>query len=172
MLSQEQHQRVVAKTRMAQLVGAAMVLGAIFCGGCICLLANWENYGVLKLITLVGGLTGISIFVLSFIIPFVFPKIPASKDIKESSNVENRDDAVIDSIMQMIFTESITRGAIIEGAILLNMMVFMLEPHLIPLVVAGIGILLMLLLIPWPSRAVSKVEDRLREFRERENLST
>ena len=169
MLSQEQQQQIAPKIQVAQIIGAAMVMGAIFFSVGICFVANWEEIGVLKLITLIGAFTGFTIFVLSFIISFMFPKIPAGKEITVSGD-ENRETAAIDSILRIMTTEAIVRAALIEGAILLNLMVFMLEPHLISLVVVGIGILLMAALIPWPTKAMSRVEDRLRDFRDSEAL--
>lgn len=179
MLSQELQQYIVPKVRVGQFIAGGLLMGVIMFSGCISLIANWENYGQpLKLLTLIGAVAGFSVFILSLLLPILFSKVPTKLEVlKKASNFDEldkdaQDKVTADLILNMLATEKIVRGALIEGAIFLNVVVFLLEPHLVSLVVVGAGFLLMLVMFPRVSRVLAKTEDRIRDFRDQNSLAT
>jgi hypothetical protein len=74
-----------------------------------------------------------------------------------STRVEPRNDGGISSAAGVVQTSTIFRYAMIEAACFLNGLVFFLESGVVNLVVAGLGILLMVLAFPTRKKIVNAV---------------
>jgi uncharacterized membrane protein len=158
MLTPEQTENIRPKLAVIQMIAAALIVGVIVFAGVIFAIVDWENLNErIKMLSLFGAATGILMFGFSIVAPRVFASshhvaLPAKPDQSEAIK------PVLDSLM----AEHIIRFALIEAAIILNLMVFMIEPHRAALVVVGIGILLMLIFFPRQSNMITTLEDRLR----------
>ncbi|MFK7767864.1 MAG: hypothetical protein AB8B55_11635 [Mariniblastus sp.] len=172
MLSQELQQHVAPRIRVMQAIVAAIIMGAIMFCVCIGFIANWENYGEpMRLLTLIGGFAGVCIYILSFVLPFMFSKVPTSNEVEaKGGDPGKQSETIINLILNMVTAEIVVRAALIDGAIFLNLVVFLLDPHIVSLVIAGIGILLLLFLLPRSSKIVSVVEDRLQDFGDQKSM--
>ena len=162
MLNQEQIDRIQPKLVLVQAVAAALILGALGFAAMISVIVDWENLNdQTKMLTMIAGATGVFIFVMSIFVPKIFANKPTAAA-AVNSPIEDKD---IDAALPMMMTETLIRYALIEGGIFLNAMVMIIEPHLASLIVAGTGLLLMLVLFPLQSKMIATTERRARSIR-------
>ncbi len=136
-------------------------MGALTFGVVIFAIVDWDDVSSdLKMLTLFGAATAVSMYVLSFIIPMVMTSSAneASTDQGLVSSVQDKD---VDSAFQTYLSGQIVHCAMLEGGIFLNLMVFMLDRSLISMVVAGLGFGILLVAFPSDSRILSRVTDLL-----------
>ena len=132
-------------------------MGAFLFGIVIAAIVDWDNVSTdLKMITLFGAATAVSMYVLSFVIPMVMSSSSA-----DAPPVPTVDDQQLDSAFQTYLSSHIIHCAMLEGGIFLNLMVFMIERSLISLIVAGLGFGILLVAFPSNSRIASRVSDLL-----------
>jgi hypothetical protein len=157
MLNQDQIKRIQPKLLLIQVIAAALILGALAFATAMSVMVDWENLNdQVKMLTLFAGVSGLFISVMSIFVPKIFASHPGVTKATGDA-LEDRD---IDAAVATLTTESLIRYAMLEGAVFLNLMVLIIEPHLASLVVAGIGLLLMIVLFPRQSRLVAAIEDR------------
>lgn len=75
---------------------------------------------------------------------------------------ENR--SLVENLVVIFNTELIIRLALIEGAIFLNFAMFTIETHLLHLGVGIFGLLLLLMLLPFPMRIWGWVESTIEDM--------
>ncbi len=157
MLTPEQITAIQPKLVVIQLIAAALITGVLVFAGVICAVADWGGLNDrLKMLSLIGAVSGVFMFVLSVVAPKVFASGQA-----ESGPAASDQPDVIKTHLNSLLTETLIRFALIEAAIFLNSMVFMIESHRVSLVVVGIGILVMLFCFPRRSNMIAVIEDRL-----------
>jgi hypothetical protein len=158
MLSSEQVQQVRPRLLSIQIVSAALILSVSVFAVATSMIVDWENLNDrIKMLDLFASATGVLIFVLSIFAPGMF-----SSDITAASHSTSDQSSAVMAIANMILTENLIRFTLLEAAIFLNLMVFIIEPHIALLVVAGIGLLLMLVFFPRQSKMISHIENRIR----------
>jgi hypothetical protein len=157
MLTPEQITDIRPKLVVIQIIATALIIGVIVFAAVIFAIVDWGNLNArLKMLSLIGTVTGIFMFGLSIVAPKVFA---SGNDVAPPADSDQSD--AIKSILDSLMAENVIRFALIEAAIFLNLMVFMIEPHRAALVVVGIGILLMLICFPRQSRMITTIENRL-----------
>lgn len=153
MLSPEQVRSLRAKLISIQIISGALIAGVLVFVAITCLITDWEELSdQLKMLTLIGAMTGVVMFALSIVAPGMFAGGPAHSEKDETKALQ----VIVNSLM----TENLIRFVLIEAAIFLNLMVFFIEPHRATLIVVAIGILLMLVCFPRQSKLISKIESR------------
>lgn len=158
MLTPEQTTALRPKLFSIQLVAGALIAGAILFAAVIAAITDWNNFNDrFKLLSLIGTVSGILVLGLSLIVPKVFAS-GDSDTLKPASNAQS----AINDMIGSLTVETLIRFALIESAIMLNLMVVMIEPHRASLVIVGIGVLMMLIWFPRQSKMIATIEDRLR----------
>lgn len=136
-----------------QVIIGALAMGAISFL-CITLVFNggpksWE-LGMLPLIGIVfGGLTIVGWLVF----PFVFANMATDGSASQSDT----DDANIKAFMKLQ-TLTIIRGAMVEGGVFCNLLLFFVEGNGLNIVAALVGLFFLILLFPTKSRVLPKIE--------------
>lgn len=157
MLTPEQTNNVRPKLVSIQIIAAAMIVGALVFTAVICTLVDWANLNKhLKMLSLIGTVSGILMLGLSFVAPRVF-----ASGYEVSLPTDSDQSTAIKAILDTLVAENLIRFALIEAALFLNLMVFMIEPHRAGLVIVGIGVSLMLIYFPRQSKMISVIADRL-----------
>lgn len=160
MFSNQPNQPLKAKLRLIQWFAIAMLLGVGIFTGLISVMADWNHLNEnLKLLNLLAAGTGIFLFMLSAFAAKAFsspsqPKQPGSK-------ATPLDSPAALQAASALFMEIVLCYCLINGGIFLNLMVFVVEPHLVSFVIAAAGILVMLLFFPRQSRMISKIERQI-----------
>jgi len=158
MLTDEQVQQIRPRLLTIQAVAAALIVGDLMFAGAISVVVDWENVAErVKMLTLIGMIAGVFIYALSIVVPKVFA---SGTNLRPPTKVVDQEE--IASTANTMMTEVLIRFALINGAIFLNLMVFLIEIHIASLVVAAIGLLLMVALFPRQSNMISTIGDRLR----------
>jgi len=162
MLDSEQVQQIQPKLVLIQVVAGALIMGAVAFAAAMSVIVDWENLNdQANMLTMFAGASGLFIFMMSIFVPLMF----AGKSNVSNASSSPVEEPGIAAAIPMLMTETLIRYALIEGGVFLNLMVLIIEPHLASLVVAGIGLLLMLVLFPRRSKMMSTIEDRARNFR-------
>ncbi len=157
MVSDEQLALMRPKLATARIIAAALIVGVLIFTGLLFVIVDWEKLGEpLKLLTLIGAVTGVALFAMSIFAPGLFAG-GATIGTKDATDSEKE----VKSLANSFVVETLIRYFLIEGAIFLNLMVFMLEPHKASLIVVAIGVLLMLVSYPRQSALIARVENHL-----------
>ena len=104
-------------------------------------------FGPPKMLTLIAAIGALGMFSMAGVVSKIFGIQPPQQS----------DDQATIKLVNSLSTESLIRIALIEGAVFLNLLVFMLEPQIVSLVVAGIGFLMMLFYFPRNNSVLRKV---------------
>ena len=166
MLSDEQIKQLRGKIMTLVIIAAALVNGALVFAFIVGAVTDWTDVNrPLKIFNLIAAGTALLMYVLAFLVPTLFPKAPekvpaAAGGIPTSDPDEDKLRAALE-VLSLLTNETVIRFALLEGGILLNVMVCMLEPRWISVGAAGLGFLLMLICFPFPGRVVRSIEDRL-----------
>ena len=157
MLTPEQIADIRPKLVLIQTIAAALIIGVVVFAAVIFAIVDWGNLNDrLKMLSLIGAVTGIFMFGLSIVAPKIFA---SGRDAAPPADSDQSN--AIKPILESLMAENLIRFALIEAAIFLNLMVFMIESHRAALVVVGIGILLMLICFPRQSKMITTIEDRM-----------
>lgn len=150
MLSDEQLSQIRPRIRKVQLAAAGMMMFVLVLLPVVCFATDWKSvFGPAKMLTLIAAIGALGMFAMAGVISKIFGIRPPKQG----------DENVIPKLVNSLSIESLIRIALVEGAVFLNLLVFMIEPHIVSLVAAGIGFLLMLWFFPRQgsiSKAVSK----------------
>ena len=113
-----------------------------------------------KMLVLLAAFTGMVMYGLSFVIGSIF------NDTVSAKNAENADDTAteeqVNKAASQISNAHVIRSAIIEAAIILNLMVLLLERNYISIAVIVLGLLLLVSLFPSHGRLIRAIERRLK----------
>lgn len=113
---------------------------------------NWELTEPLTLVALAVLVPGI---VMSFIVPqLVYRGVLQNAKYSETDSIEE----TRQHSFQAIQTTTILKFAIIEGAVLLCLVAFLVTASWIPLVLAGLGIAILIARFPWPRNVQTEIE--------------
>lgn len=158
MLTPDQIEKHVRpKLAIMQLISAAMLVGVLAFLGVICTIVDWTNLNQqFKMLSLIGTVTGILILCLSIAAPRVLTPTQGVVRSTDSEPVE-----MINGILNSLISANLIRFVLIEAALFLNLMVFMIEPHRSALIIVGVGILLMLICFPRKSNWMATLENRI-----------
>lgn len=170
-LTENQARRIASKIRVAQLVWVALVFGVLVFAGMLAMIANWEEASSsVKMMTLMGAATGVALCLFSFLVPFFFSSSVMERGqiagrhespVTDAEPIEN--DKVVDSAFQLYLTSQVAAWAMVEAAIFLNLMVFMIESGYVSVSVAGLGLVVLLASFPFGFRVLKKVASRYDE---------
>lgn len=153
MLSEEQNSRIAPRLRYARIATMAMIFVVAILVPVMCQIANWQFLtDSPKMLTLIAAFASLMMFSMSFAIPRVFTG-PPDRGLDE--------DAAFDAALGNFTAETFIQLALLEGAALMNLVVFSVEYHVASLVLVGIAVLLMLLCFPRSSRASSAINRKL-----------
>ena len=154
MLTPEQIKNIRPKLVAIQFIAAALIVGVVVFAGVMSAIVDWDNINDrFKMLSLIATASGIFMFTLSIVAPKVFAS--------GNEVVDSDPSTAILAIINTLMVENLIRFALIEAAVFLNLMVFMIEPHRGSLIVVGVGILLMLICFPRQSKMIAVIEDRL-----------
>ena len=158
MINDEQLEAIRPRLMINTIIGAAILMGGLMFGAVIGSTADWSLIGQpTKMLNTLGAGTAIVMYGLAFGVPQLFPRVP------ETSAPDPSDpgfQAGLQQIAGLLTTETITRFAILEGGVFLNITVFMLEPRWITAIAAGLGLLIMLFILPLPGRTIDQFQTR------------
>lgn len=141
------------------IIAGALILGcAIFLAIAMFIVLSGQtptNWEVTEPLTLVSLAVLIPSIITSFIVPQLVYRgsLQNAKSLATDSTEELQQHA-----FQAIQTSTILKLAIIEGAIFLCLVAFLLTASWIPLILAGIGIAVMIARIPWPQKVQAEIE--------------
>ena len=157
MLSDEQNSRIAPKLRYARIAAAAMIFIIAVLIPVMCQITNWRfSTETAKMLTLIAAFASLMMFSMAIAIPFVFSGNPASK---------LSGDAAVGSALGLFMTETFIQLALIQGAALMNLVVFSVEYHVVSLVMVGIALLLMLVCFPRAAKARKVIANKLDQRR-------
>ncbi len=169
MLTREQSERIKPRLLAIQIVSLGILMGAILFAGVVATIIDWNDLNRnVKLMSLIGAATGCSMYGLAFIALKIFSSSSTQSlafELKKS-NQELDEEQAIDGCLNQLLTNKIIFSAIVEGAIFLNLMTFMLEQSVVALTVAGAGILLLVISFPFKSRLIGQLTNQLRGVKE------
>ena len=155
------------------IIGGALLTGAGVFAILVSTITDWSEIGdpaSPSMLALMGLIFGGMMMLLSFIVPVVSRRANirqltdrhASPDLYDKSNAPlEKDDSVIHKLLATFQTSVVVRFAMIQGAIFLNLMLFILEKNPVNLIVGLVGLLLMLFLLPLPGRVWNFVENTI-----------
>ncbi len=153
MPSDEQLGLVATKIRYVQIAATAMVLVVCFLTPVMLQISNWKfSSASPKMLTIIAGFASLMLFSMSFSIPKIFSGSPAP-------GLTGK--AAIDSAFGMFTTETFIQFALLEGAALMNLIVYSVDHHIASLVVVVITVILMLIFFPRSGRANSAINKKL-----------
>ena len=152
MLSEDQQSQIRARVRQFQLAAIGMMIFVLVLLPLVLFTVDLKHiYGQAKLLTMIAAVGAIGMLAMATVVPKIF-----------GGPTPNRpNDEAVRSMAYSLSLESLIRFALLEGAVFLNLIVFMLEPHIVSLTVAGIGFLLMLFFFPSSKRISSTIDRRL-----------
>lgn len=169
MLDREQLTRINPKLRTIQIICGALVLGSLAFTLVVSVLIDWRLMtGEIKLLTLIGAVTGLMLCSMAMIVPRLITSSPthlAAQLLSKSETGEVSDATIIDASLENLQTNRILFYALIEGAIFLNLMTFLLEQSAGALVIVGIGFALMVFAFPFTGRLTGWIEQNLTDIR-------
>ena len=166
MLSDQLLETFKPKLLALQIVPLAMMGGAVVFAGAISTMADWSVVDrPFKIFNLIGAGTAVCMYVLAFVVPSLFPKTPDQLPQPGDQLSSDLEEKAVSGIIGLLTTETIIRYALIEGGVMLNLMVLMLEARWVSVIVAGLGFVLMLLCFPLNSRLQDRISDRFDAWR-------
>ena len=167
MLTIEQQTQVQSKLKSMLIIYGALGLGMLAMLGAIALIVDWQKLSTeAGLMSLMAAVTGLMTFGMSFIFPKLMSSRPAdiaASMAKQHDTTEVPADKIITSLVNNSLTSKIVTGALIEGGVFLNLIVFLLEPTTVSLAVIVIGLVIFLLRFPFVGRQVSQLSTGLEE---------
>lgn len=141
-------------TKILQAVTASMaaaaIIGSIVIVGLVPEALNSDP----SMLVMLAAFTGMVSYGLSFVVAAIF-KSPVLSD-------ETPTDAQVKKAASQIASSHVTRSAIIEGGVFLNLMVLLLERNFISVAVIALGFLLLCVLFPTHGRFVNAISRRLK----------
>lgn len=162
MLSDDQLRDIQPRLMINLIVAGAIFMGGVLFAAVIAITADWNVVGQpSKMLNTLGAGTAIVMYGLAFAIPRTFPRVPDSVAPQQG---EATFLVGLQQIASLMTTETIVRYALIEGGVFLNITVFMLEPRWVTAVVIGLGLLVMLVSLPLPGRAVNQFQQRVEQW--------
>ena len=169
MLSKKQVERITPKLLLIQIISAGILVGAIVFAVLIAVVVDWKTVSSnIGLITLIGAATGVSIYCLALVVPRILAAASVDGGATELINEQQEldEEKAIDSILESLQSNQIIFSAMLEGAIFLNLMAFLVDKSLVSMAVAGLGLAIMLLAFPFKSRLVERLTGRLQNFKD------
>ena len=168
MLTNEQSASIAPKLLSIQIISAAILMGAVCFAVVIAFIVNWEELTTtVPLMTLIGAATGVSLLMLSF----VAPRIAAANTVQATAfqlaqkKRDVDDEQTLLELVQQLTVNQIIFSALIEGAIFLNLIVFMLDKSQVSLFVVGIGLVILILSFPTGTRIQNRLVDRMESIK-------
>ena len=157
MLTPDQIDNIRPKLISIQIISAVLIVGALVFTAMICAIVDWDNLNErLKMLSMIGAVSGILMLGMSFVVPKVFSSGEGGLRSDNSDQSE-----VVKTTLHSLMVENLIRYALIEAALFLNLMVFLIEPHRAALLIVGIGVLTMLICFPRQSKMIAEIENRL-----------
>ena len=153
MLSDEQNSSIANRLRYVQIAAAVMILVVCLLTPVMFQISNWKfSSASPKMLTIIAGFASLMLFSMSFSIPKIFSGSVAS-------GLTGK--AALDSALGMFITETFIQFALLEGAALMNLVVYSVDHHIASLILAAVAVLLMLVFFPRASRTSSALSGKL-----------
>lgn len=153
MLTPVQRYRVVPKIRRMMMLSAGYIFASVaFATGVGIATGGVIDFNQISLMSLSGILTGLLMYVLSFIFPLLILANRtqlAAQLAKENRSTLIPEDIIIDALMVNRALKVGLAGIVTLGGIFLNLITFFVEQCGAAAVVAGLGILILLIHFPW-----------------------
>jgi hypothetical protein len=169
MLAPAQITRITPKLWMVQLTSLAILVGACAFAFMVLAIMDWEAItGNIKMMTLIGAVTGLCCFGLAFIAPRLAISSTthvAAQLLTKNVRTEIDDAKIIDAQLENIASANIMFAAIVEAAVFLNLVTLLLEQSTAALVIVGIGFLLLIFNFPIKHRIINRLETGIQDIR-------
>jgi hypothetical protein len=149
--------------RVLQIITFALAQGVVVFGVVVLFLNGAAVNGQPEILTWTAlGMAGLMI-VMHFVIPPVFSRAALS-GLKAADLKDKSEDGIFELIGPAFQTQHIVACALLEAAAFFNLIAYMIEKSLYPLVAAGVLIALILIRMPTTTRIEFWVSDRAREI--------
>ena len=156
MLSEDQHKAIAPKLRYVQIAAAAMIFVICVLAPVTFQISNWRFLaGTPKMLTVIAGFASLMMFSMSFSVPRIFSGSP-DPDLPGKG--------ALDSAFGMFTVETFIQFALLDGAAMMNLVVYSVEHHVVSLMFAAIAVLFMaFFFFPRASKASAVISDKLRQ---------
>jgi F0F1-type ATP synthase membrane subunit c/vacuolar-type H+-ATPase subunit K len=169
MLTNEQHSQVLPKLTTILIIHVALVLGVVMFALIVGFLTDWSQLtNEAGMLPLMAAITGLMTYGMSFIMPKMLRGSTANIAatlVKQKQSIDIPDQTILDVLVGNQMTSRIIAGALMEGGLFLNLVVFMIEPNTVSIAVFVIGILLFVFRTPLLGRQLDRLENELSDVR-------
>lgn len=149
--------------RGLQVITLALAMGSAFIAGIMCIVNQGDTSGQAGVLSIVG----FAMAALHFVAHAAVPKLIMAKQLEsitrsdlQSMNTEDQQMTVLTSMR----AGHIIGSAILEGAVVINAIAYLIEKWIGSLAIAGVFIVLIILRLPSVYGTLNKVNDRIREI--------
>jgi hypothetical protein len=169
MLTTEQQGKIQPKLKTILVIHAALGIGMLSMAIVIAAIVDWKKLSSeAGMLPLMAAVTGLLTFGMSFIIPRLLAA--QSTDIaasltKQTGSNEVPAEEILKALIGNSMNNKIISAALVEGGVLLNLTVFMIDPTTVSLAIVAIGLLIFAFRFPFPGRQKSKLEIDLDDVR-------
>jgi len=125
------------------------------------------DFDQISLMSLLGILTGLLMFAMAFLIPrLILPNATqlAAQLVQQHQTTEVSESQIVDALVGNEFLKYWLFGILITGGVFLNLVTFFVEQCGAAGVLAGLGILLLLVGIPWPGLQFRRLAKNTRQL--------
>lgn len=131
------------------MIAAALIIGSSLFLITMSVVIDWENaHTRIPMLVMIAAISAIGMYAMSF---------AAFQFFIGQARIEQRNDVGISSAASALLTSTVLRYALIEGGVMLNGLVFLLEDSFVNLGVGIFGILIMFAVFPKKADIESKV---------------
>jgi hypothetical protein len=167
MLTTEQQNLAQPKLKTILIIYGALGMGMLMFLVTIGLIADWKKLSTeADMMALMGAVVGLMTYGMSFIVPKLMSADPAeiaANLTKQSGTSAVPAEEVINSLVSNYTNNRIVAGALLEGGVFLNLIVFLIEPNTVSIAVALIGFLIFVFRFPFLGGQMAKLDSDLRE---------
>lgn len=167
MLTTEQQTQVQPKLTTLVIIYAALGMGMLSMLVVIAAIVDWKKLSTeADMLSLMAAVTGLMTYAMSFIIPKLMSARPsdiAATLAKQQGSTDVPPDNILKTLIGNTLNNKIVSGALVEGGVFLNLIVFFLEPNTVSLAMVVIGLLIFAFRFPFPGRQLSKLEAELQD---------
>jgi len=171
MLSTQLTQELRPKIKMMQIIIGALPLGALVALILMMIVRDQPKFTQsLEFLSLFGIGFACLMFSVAICIIFFQSKSSVRQLAKKVSKKSDGDERLANKAMELYQTNAIVRGAMMEGATFLNVMMYFLTGSIFNLGVAVVGIALLCFQIPFFNNAIQAIERMIDSAKEENKL--
>jgi hypothetical protein len=168
MLRQSEILAFTPRIRQNQIVAVAMIIGLIAFAVVTCVIVSWRNVTwTPSLLSLIALVFGCAIFPLAWLVSQLTARsgvrLVSAKTGSRQDDVDRS--ACIEQFAGLSTAVTIVRLALLESAVLFNLVVFLVDRRMPSLIFAGLVIGLTLFLFPTDGRIAHWIQQRLEDLK-------